>query len=189
MQRRSGLGKGLARISPPSQHSLTGMGINTSTRSWWYRRSFGVPNRIWALLLAFVSIVTLTRHLRPSFHHQPQPFSTVGLVPKNYLNEANYFATNSSEEGGEVSGNPFDFCPVFGPGDDIAEKYGVMPLAQSRLHLGSGGRIHRVIHKALLGQPVTMSVLGGSGESFRCGSSTPRTNSLHLTSIGLSWSW
>ncbi|KIK93684.1 hypothetical protein PAXRUDRAFT_828723 [Paxillus rubicundulus Ve08.2h10] len=138
------------------------MGINSSTRSWWYQRSFGVPNRIWGLLLAFVSIVALTRHLRPSSHYRPLPFSTVGLVPKNYLHEANYFAANSSEEGGGVSGNPFDFCPVFGPGDDIAEKYGVIPLAQSRLHLGSGGRVHRVIHKALLGQPVTMSVLGGS---------------------------
>ncbi|KIJ16490.1 hypothetical protein PAXINDRAFT_168599 [Paxillus involutus ATCC 200175] len=188
MQRRSGLGKGLARISPPSQHSLTGMGINTSTRSWWYRRSFGVPNRIWALLLAFVSIVTLTRHLRPSFHHQPQPFSTVGLVPKNYLNEANYFATNSSEEGGEVSGNPFDFCPVFGPGDDIAEKYGVMPLAQSRLHLGSGGRIHRVIHKALLGQPVTMSVLGGSVSACHGAGDDPLSPTCYPSSFFRWWS-
>ncbi|KAF9224985.1 hypothetical protein BS17DRAFT_779383 [Gyrodon lividus] len=137
------------------------MVIDPSTRSRWYRHSLGVPNRIWAILLAFVSIVALTRYVLPSYHQPLQPFSTVGLVPKNYLHEANYFETNSSE-GGEVAGNPFDFCPVFGPRDDIAEMYGVMALAQSRLHLGSGGRVHRVIHKALLGQPVTMSVLGGS---------------------------
>lgn len=165
MQRRSHLAKGLARISIsiPSQHRLTGMGVD-STRSRWHRRSFGVPNRIWALLLAFVSLIAISRHVLSTYHRQPQPVSTAGLVPINYIHSANYFtAVNSSE--GDASSNPFDFCPVFGPGDDIAEKYGVMALAQSRLHLGSGGRVHRVIHKALLGQPITMSVLGGSGES------------------------
>lgn len=78
-------------------------------------------------------------------------------MPKNYLHGVNNPIGNSSEVA-----NPFDFCPVFGPKDDIAKKYGVVPLSQSRLHLGSGGRVHRVIHKALLGQPVTISVLGGS---------------------------
>ncbi|KAF9231772.1 hypothetical protein BU15DRAFT_55760 [Melanogaster broomeanus] len=160
MQRRSGLGKGLARIAPPSPHPLTGMAVS-STRSQWYRlRLLGMHNRIWILLLVFMSVVALTRYILPSSHQQPKLFTTVGLIPKNYLHEANYFATNSSTD--EVAGNPFNFCPVFGPGDDVAEKHGVMALAQSRLHLGSGGRVHRVIHKALLGQPITMSVLGGS---------------------------
>lgn len=161
MQRRSGLAKGLARISIPSQHRLTGMGVD-STRSRWHRRSFGVPNRIWVLLLAFVSLVTISRQVLSTYHRQPQPVSTAGLVPINYLHSADYFTANSSE--GNSSNNPFNFCPVFGPGDDIAKKYGVIALAQSRLHMGSGGRVHRVIHKALLGQPITMSVLGGSGE-------------------------
>lgn len=162
MQRRSGLAKGLARISIPSQHRLTGMSVD-STRTRWHRRSFGVPNRIWAILLAFVSLVVVSRQILSTYRRLPQPLSTAGLVPINYLHSANYFAANSSEM--DTSSNPFHFCPVFGPGDDIAEKYGVMALTQTRLHLGSGGRVHRVIHKALLGQPITMSVLGGSGES------------------------
>jgi hypothetical protein len=161
MQRRSGLTKGPARISIPPQHRLTGMGVDP-TRSRWHRRSFGVPNRIWALLLAFVSLVLISRQVL-SYHRPPQPVSTAGLVPINYLHSTNYFTANSSEGG--TSSSPFHFCPVFGPGDDIAEKYGAVALSQSRLHLGSGGRVHRVIHKALLGQPITMSVLGGSGES------------------------
>lgn len=161
MQRRSGLAKGLARISIPSQHRLTGMGVD-STRSRWHRRYFGVPNRIWALLLAFVSLLVISRQAL-SYHRLPQSVTTAGLVPINYLHSANYFITNASQ--GDTSSNPFHFCPVFGPRDDIAEKYGAVVLAQSRLHLGSGGRVHRVIHKALAGQPITMSVLGGSGES------------------------
>ena len=155
MQRRSGLAKGLARISIPSQHRLTGMGVDPA-RSRWHQRSFGVPNRIWALLVAFVSLVAISRHVL--YHRQLQPISTAGLVPINYLHSA-----NNSE--GDASSGPFPFCPMFGPGDDIAKKYGPVVLAQSRLHLGSGGRVHRVIHKALLGQPITMSVLGGSGMS------------------------
>lgn len=161
MQRRSGLAKGLARISIPPQHRLTGMGVDP-TRSRWHRRSFGVPNRIWVLLLALVSLVALSRQGLSAYHRHPHLVSTAGLVPINYLHAANYFTANNSK--GDASSNPFNFCPVFGPEDDIAEKYGVMALSQSRLHLGSGGRLHRVIHKALLGQPVTMSVLGGSGE-------------------------
>lgn len=155
MQRRSGFAKGLARISIPSQHRLTGMGVD-STRSRWHQRSFGVPNRIWAILVAFVSLVAISRQVL--YHRQLQLVSTAGLVSINYLHSANF---NSSE--GDVSNSPFRFCPVFGPEDDIAKKYSAVALAQSRLHLGSGGRVHRVIHKALLGQPITMSVLGGSG--------------------------
>lgn len=158
MQRRSGLGKGLARISPPNQHRLTGMGSD-SANNRWNQRALGVTNRIWAIIFAFILILGLSRFISPSTQESPHlgSFTTDGLVPKNYLHDANYLIGNASD-----TPNPFDFCPVFGPNDGIAEKYGVVALAQSRLHLGSGGRVHRVIHKALLGQPVTMSVLGGS---------------------------
>ncbi|KAG1724650.1 uncharacterized protein EDB91DRAFT_1331205 [Suillus paluster] len=156
MQRRSGLGKGLARISPPNQHRLTGMGSDPTKHTRWNQRALGVTNRIWAIILGFILLLALSRFILFS-NQSHQPFTTEGLVPKNYLHEANYLVGNASE-----TANPFDFCPVFGPGDEIANKYGVVPLAQSRLHLGSGGRVHRVIHKALLGQPVTISVLGGS---------------------------
>jgi hypothetical protein len=125
----------------------------------WNQRVLGVTNRIWAIILGFILLIALSRVISFSTHTNAGSFTTEGLVPKNYLHEANYLIGNSSE-----TANPFDFCPVFGPNDEIAKKYGVVPLAQSRLHLGSGGRVHRVIHKALLGQPVTISVLGGSGE-------------------------
>jgi hypothetical protein len=35
------------------------------------------------------------------------------------------------------------------------------------MHVGTGGRVQRVINRALTGQPVTISVLGGSGEYSR----------------------
>ena len=163
MQRRSGLNKGLARISPPSQHRLSGMGAVDPSRSRWLQRSFGVPNRIWALLLLVVSIVSLTRILPVSQTHTQ--VTTIGLTPKNYFRESSSVpAPNASESDAfTLANHPFDFCPVFGPNDDLAERYGALALAQSRIHLGSGGRVHRMLHKALLGQPVTISVLGGSG--------------------------
>jgi hypothetical protein len=134
----------------------------TKLNNRWNQKVLGVTNRIWAILLGFVLLIALSRIISFSTHTNAS-FTTEGLVPKNYLHEANYLIGNSSE-----AANPFDFCPVFGPGDDIAKKYGLVPLAQSRLHLGSGGRVHRVIHKALLGQPVTISVLGGSGACSLC---------------------
>lgn len=57
---------------------------------------------------------------------------------------------------------PFAFCPVFGPNDEIAQERGQYSLMRSRTHLGSGARIQRIIHKAMAGQPVHISVLGGS---------------------------
>lgn len=156
MQRRSGLARGLARISIPSQDRLTGMGVDTA-RSRWHQRWFGVPSRIWALLLGFVSLVVVSRQVL-SYHRQLQPLNTSGLVPINYLKLPNHFPGDSSA--GDSSSSPFMFCES---ADDIVKKYGGVALAQTRLHLGSGGRVHRVIHKALLGQPITMSVLGGSG--------------------------
>jgi hypothetical protein len=76
------------------------------------------------------------------------------LTPKDYLNAS------------AADPAPFDFCPVFGPGDAIAERRGQWPLLKSRIHTGSGARIQRVIQKAMAGMPITVSVLGGSGESW-----------------------
>ncbi|KIM54294.1 hypothetical protein SCLCIDRAFT_137147 [Scleroderma citrinum Foug A] len=138
------------------------MGAVDPSRSRWLQRSFGVPNRIWALLLLVVSIVSLTRILPVSQTHTQ--VTTIGLTPKNYFRESSSVpAPNASESDAfTLANHPFDFCPVFGPNDDLAERYGALALAQSRIHLGSGGRVHRMLHKALLGQPVTISVLGGS---------------------------
>jgi len=78
------------------------------------------------------------------------------LHPINYL--------NLSDANNEAAQNPFPFCPTFGRGDVLTEKYGPLAISKSWLHLGSGARVQQVIHKALLGQPVTISVIGGSSE-------------------------
>lgn len=72
------------------------------------------------------------------------------LTPRDYLNAS------------QADPAPFDFCPVFGPGDPVTERRGQWGLLKSRLHQGSNARIQKVIHKALSGSPVTISVLGGS---------------------------
>lgn len=122
------------------------------------QRSFGVTNRIWAIIALFIFIVSFTRYILPPVG--PGHAGTGVRFPQSALKAKNYLNRTGME------GNPFEFCPVFGPGDEIGRKYGGMTLSQTRLHLGSGGRIQRVIHKALLGQPVTISVLGGSGASL-----------------------
>lgn len=62
----------------------------------------------------------------------------------------------------DVDPAPFEFCPVFGPGDAVAARRGQFELLRSRLYLGTGARVQRVVNKALAGLPVTISVLGGS---------------------------
>jgi hypothetical protein len=47
--------------------------------------------------------------------------------------------------------------------DEVGNKYGAVRLGQSRLHVGSGARVQRVLNRALAGYPVTISVIGGSG--------------------------
>ncbi|KAG1792031.1 uncharacterized protein HD556DRAFT_1482844 [Suillus plorans] len=184
MQRRLGSGKALARISPPNHRRLTGMGPDSSKHTnRWNQRVLGVTNRIWAIILGFVLLIALSRFILFSNHTSAGSFTTEGLVPKNYLHGVNNPTDNSSEVA-----NPFDFCPVFGPKDDIANKYGVVPLSQSRLHLGSGGRVHRVIHKALLGQPVTISVLGGSISACHAAGDDPLSSTCYPSRFFQWWS-
>lgn len=121
------------------------------------QRNLGVTNRIWALVTVFVFLVAFTHFVLPTSRPNlpiKSTFSSANLKAKNYVNASS------------VEPNPFAFCPVYGPGDEIAAKYGALALAQSRLHLGSGARVHRVIQRALLGQSVTISILGGSGTFF-----------------------
>jgi hypothetical protein len=80
---------------------------------------------------------------------------------KQLLSPLDYLNASASDPA------PFEFCPVFGPGDEIAERRGQWGLLKSRLHMGSGARVQKVIQKAMAGQPITISVLGGSGESQR----------------------
>ncbi|EIM87101.1 uncharacterized protein STEHIDRAFT_55982 [Stereum hirsutum FP-91666 SS1] len=121
------------------------------------QRSFGVTNRIWLILSLFLAILLFTRFALPSsstdsyYSRSLSQAYTSKLKPTNYLNVS-----------AEVGPYPFEFCPTFGPGDELAEKYGALAISKSWLHLGSGARVQKVVHRALLGQPVTISVIGGS---------------------------
>ena len=96
--------------------------------------------------------------------------SNADLKAKNCL--------NSSEL---VIANPFDFCPSYSPRDKIGAKYGAVTLSKSRMHLGSGARIQRVLNKALAGQSVAISVLGGSSIPFFFPLSTPSKLNIRTT--------
>nr|XP_018267158.1 capsular associated protein [Kwoniella dejecticola CBS 10117]OBR89316.1 capsular associated protein [Kwoniella dejecticola CBS 10117] len=110
---------------------------------------YGLSHRIWLLIVGIIGLFTFSRFL---FHVASSPYSSSGglLTPRDYLNAS------------AADPAPFDFCPVFGPGDHIAEKRGQWGLLKSRLHMGSGARIQRVVQKAMAGLPVSISVLGGS---------------------------
>ena len=148
MQRRAG--KGLAHISIPSTPAH--MPADPEKASRLHQKSLGVTNRIWLILLAFVALIFFTRSILPSETVNPRHrLLHTDLKPKNYL--------NLTEDA-----NPFPFCPALGPGDELAQKYDPFILSTTRFHLGSGARVQRVINKALSGLPVTISVIGGSGE-------------------------
>lgn len=162
MQRRSG--KAHAHISPPAR-----MGSDEKAPSRLNQKSLGVTNRIWLILALFVFLVLLTRSILPGETSTSRHRLLSGdLRPKNYLNVS------------DTGESPFAFCPALGPGDEIAAKYDTVALSKTRFHLGSGARVQRVINKALSGLPVTISVIGGSGESPRsCATSdTFRTASI-----------
>lgn len=149
-------GKGSAHISPPRHNggALTDPHPYESTEkvSRLNQKTLGLTNRIWIILALFAAIVILTRFILPSDPSLPRHGLTdANLKPKNYLN-----ATDTDP-------NPFDFCPLFGAGDEIGARHGVLALTKSRMHLGSGQRVQRVVHKALSGLPVTISIIGGSG--------------------------
>ncbi|KAJ3501251.1 hypothetical protein NLJ89_g9424 [Agrocybe chaxingu] len=128
------------------------MGSDLEKSSRFGQRSLGVTNRIWVLLLILVCILSFTHFIWPTIGSATvvQNYSNADLKAKNYFNAT------------EAGPNPFAFCPVYGPGDELGAKYGALALSKSRLHLGSGGRVQRVLNRALAGQPVTISVLGGS---------------------------
>ena len=109
--------------------------------------------RVGTVVVVLICILSFTHFIWPIFGSvQVQNYSNADLKAKNYFNTT------------EVGPNPFTFCPAYGPGDELGTKYGALTLAKSRLHIGTGGRVQRVLTKAFAGHPVTISVLGGSGD-------------------------
>ncbi|KAF9452137.1 hypothetical protein P691DRAFT_661721 [Macrolepiota fuliginosa MF-IS2] len=114
-------------------------------------RTFGVANPVWLIVVLVVVTILLVHRLLPGPSPPPLPsYASADLKPKNYLN-----APASAQ-------NPFPFCPTNGPSDTLAAKYGAGTLSQTRSQLGSGYRIQRVLKRALSGQQVTISIIGGS---------------------------
>ncbi|TFL07432.1 Cap64 protein [Pterulicium gracile] len=134
---------GLHISSPPrSPHILPHTPQNKSRRS----------GTITLFLLAFITLIAFIHFLYPS---NPSHSLFPNHAPSS-LKPLNYFNVSSNAP------NPFSFCPAYGPGDELGSRYGVLALEQSRMHLGSSTRVQRVIQKAMAGQPVTISVIGGS---------------------------
>ena len=132
------------------------MGSDSERTSRLSQRSLGVTNRIWMLLGLLIFVLTFTHFIWPSIGASTsvQKYSNADLKAKNYFNAT------------EAGPNPFEFCPIYGPGDELGAKYGALTLSKSRLHLGSGARVQRVLNQALAGQTVTISILGGSSTSL-----------------------
>lgn len=90
--------------------------------------------RIWTLVVTFSLLFAITRLFSSKEAHSHSFYDQDALHPVNYLNQSNL-------------GVPFDFCPVHGSTDVIGNKYGAHAMAKSRLHLGSGAHIQRLIHR------------------------------------------
>ncbi|WVQ85407.1 hypothetical protein IAT38_007572 [Cryptococcus sp. DSM 104549] len=124
------------------------VGLDDLSRGGSGKTIYGVSQRIWLIVGLLVGLFTFSRLIFPS--SDPLAFGGALLTPRDYLN------ASASDPA------PFDFCPAFGPGDAVAERRGQWGLLKSRLHMGSGARMQRVVQKAMAGLPVTISVLGGS---------------------------
>lgn len=175
MQRRAG--KTAAHISPLRLNGHGGApdADDDEKPSRLNQRTLGLTHRIWIILALFACILFFTRIILPSDSSVPRHgLTNANVKPRNYLNAT------------ETDPQPFDFCPLFGPGDAVGAKHGIHALMKSRLHLGSGARVQRVIHKALAGLPVTISVLGSSGA---CRFKVALDRSLWAYSVCMSWCW
>ncbi|KZV90938.1 hypothetical protein EXIGLDRAFT_676605 [Exidia glandulosa HHB12029] len=115
----------------------------------------GSSTRVW---LGLVGLAALFYFFFPSSYSY-SPYPRHQYTQARELHPVNYLRNLTK---GDVVPPPFDFCPVFGPGDRLGLKYGSVALGRSRLYTGTNTRVQRVIHKALSGLPVTISVLGGS---------------------------
>jgi hypothetical protein len=149
MQRR-------VNISPPSQQSSSRMDTRSSSvRTSKSLRPSLTPRITIFLLIVFVIFLFTRLTLFPDSpstfpYGSRNGFISRNLVARNYLNVSAHDPP------------PFSFCPIYGPGDELTKLYTASSLHKSNLHRGSSARVQHVINKALRGQPVTISVLGGS---------------------------
>lgn len=138
----------------------------------------GIPLRVWYIVLACVGIFSFSRLLirklpLPSSSAYSAyvsgqltcPATTTEHTLSHYSTSAGLLTSKDYLNASASDPAPFDFCPVFGPGDAVAERRGQWGLLKSRVHTGSGARIQRVVQKAMSGLPISISILGGSGES------------------------
>ncbi|KAL1407722.1 hypothetical protein Q8F55_007155 [Vanrija albida] len=115
--------------------------------------AFGLSKRLWTVVAGLVGLFILSRLVGSTPEESP-----VG----HYTARAGLLSAADFQNASLSDPPPFPFCPVFGPGDPVAERRGQVPLLKSRLHVGTGARVQRVLQKAMAGHPVTISVLGGS---------------------------
>lgn len=134
----------------------------------------GLSKRLWTVLGGLVGLFILSRLVGCKCPHHPStkreltPAATPEESPVGHYTARTGLLSAADFQNASLSDPPpFSFCPVFGPGDTVAERRGQVPLLKSRLHVGTGARVQRVLQKAMAGHPVTISVLGGSGRLLR----------------------
>ena len=149
--------KPLRISSPPTRHpSLGAQSAKKTGRG--PSRTLGITNRTWLVIIFVFTTTLLLHHFLPGRSPPPLPsYASTDLHPKNYLN------TSSSSSSSPP--NPFPFCPSNGPSDTLAAKYGAALHSRTRNFQGTGYRVQRVLRRAFSGQPVTISVIGGSSTS------------------------
>ena len=123
----------------------------------------GFPPRIIIFFSLLLTILYLTGAI--SVPHSSSSLSSShgsshhGVTHSHLLTPHDYLNASLSEPA------PFAFCPLYGPGDEVANRRGQVNLLKTRLHTGTGARVQKVVRKALSGAPLTISVLGASGKS------------------------
>jgi hypothetical protein len=91
--------------------------------------------RIWGLVIGICALIIITKLFASHSTDNHSFYNQDALHPINYFNTSGSPAP------------PFQFCPTHGPGDVVGNKYGAHAMARSRLHLGSGARVQRLIHR------------------------------------------
>lgn len=125
----------------------------------------GFPPRLIAFFSLLLFILFFTGSLPFGHSSSSSVHSHHGFTQAHLLTPHDYLNASLSDPA------PFAFCPVYGPGDEVANRRGQTGLLKSKIHTGTGARMQRVVRKALSGAPLTISVLGASSTS----SSHPRS--------------